>query len=621
MYHTGDIVRYRQNGDVEFVGRKDGQVKIRGFRIETKEVESVIRGFTGIRDVTVQAYDYEGGGKYLAAFVVADQPVDIHALADYIKTQKPAYMVPAAIMQIDRIPLTVNQKVDKKALPEPKLQKAAYVAPEGKTEEDFCAIFGSVLGIEHVSAEDDFFDIGGSSILAMKVVVAAEKAGYQIVYNDVFTYTTPRAMAGYLSEAQKTPAIADQITAQTDSPEIPTVGRDGYDYGRIHELLQRNTLEAFRNGERLPLNDILLLGGTGYLGSHVLHELIVSCDSRIFCFIRPGKEESGEERLKKVLRAYFGDDYASLYQSRITVIEGDATDLDTLMAFKAPGENMTVINCAASVKHFARGNEIEHANVDSVRSLITWCLQNHARLVHISTGSVAGSRENGVPPMSWCFDEHVLYGGQVIDNNQYVHSKFMAERITYEAMAEQGLRAKVLRMGNLAPRAEDGVFQTNYQTNNYMNNFRAYQTLGIIPYEALNATVEFSPIDCLAKAVLALAGTPDDCVCFIPLNTHRPLLSDVVEALKEEGYPIRAVESDEFAAAFQEALSDENTRDAVSCLAACRSSDNTQGIGLESCDNSLTTQILLRLGFSWPETGVGYFRLFMKHLIEKGFFK
>ena len=291
------------------------------------------------------------------------------------------------------------------------------------------------------------------------------------------------------------------------------------------------------------------------------------------------------------------------------------------MAFKAPAENMTVINCAASVKHFAKGNEIEHANVDSVRCLISWCLQYHARLVHISTGSVAGSRENGMPPESWRFDEHGLYAGQVIENNQYVHSKFMAERITYEAMVGQGLRAKVLRMGNLAPRAKDGVFQTNYRTNSYMNTFRAYQTLGMIPYDALDATLEFSPIDCLAKAVLALAGTPDDCVCFIPLNTHRPLLSDVVEALKEEGYPIRAVESDEFAAAFQEALSDENTRDAVSCLAAYRSSDNTQGIGLESCDNSLTTQILLRLGFSWPETGVAYIRQFLKQLERKGFFR
>ncbi|MBP5498855.1 MAG: amino acid adenylation domain-containing protein, partial [Muribaculaceae bacterium] len=146
MYHTGDIVRYRQNGDVEFVGRKDGQVKIRGFRIETKEVETVIRGFEGIEDVTVQAYDYESGGKYLAAFVVGSGTIDADALAEYVKSQKPAYMVPAVIMQIDRIPLTVNMKVDKKALPKPERKAAEYVAPANKTEEDFCAIVSSILG-------------------------------------------------------------------------------------------------------------------------------------------------------------------------------------------------------------------------------------------------------------------------------------------------------------------------------------------------------------------------------------------------------------------------------------------------------------------------------------------
>ena len=244
MYHTGDIVRYRQNGDVEFVGRKDGQVKIRGFRIETKEVESVIRSFEGISDVTVQAYDYETGGKYLAAFVTSDAAVDIDALTAYIKTQKPAYMVPAAIMQIDKIPLTVNQKVDKKALPEPKLQKAAYIAPVGKTEEDFCAILGSVLGIEHVSAEDDFFDVGGSSILAMKVVMAAEKAGYSIVYNDVFSYPTPRAMAGFLGGGKENAGETAEVPAERDMQTIPVVGRDGYDYVKIHtEVLKKDNIK------------------------------------------------------------------------------------------------------------------------------------------------------------------------------------------------------------------------------------------------------------------------------------------------------------------------------------------------------------------------------------------
>ena len=621
LYHTGDIVRYRQNGDVEFVGRKDGQVKIRGFRIETKEVEAVIRSFPGIRDATVQAYDYDGGGKYLAAYIVSDAPVDIEQLRAYIKTQKPAYMVPAAIMQIDAIPLTVNQKVDKKALPAPSLQKAAYVAPEGQLEEDLCAIFGSILGVDKVGAEDDFFELGGSSILAMKVVIAAGKKGYQIVYNDVFSHTTPRAMARFISgdaTDTKTP-VEPTLTDTEDGAALPEIGRDGYDYSHIHQLLSRNTMDAFRDGERQPLNDVLLAGGTGYLGSHVLHELITEHENR---FIRPGKGESGEQRLKNTLKGYFGEDYAGLFGTRITVLEGDATDPDALSAFKAPTRDMTVINCAACVKHFAQNGEIERVNVESVRNLITWCEANHARLIHISTGSVAGSRIGNMPPKHYIFDEHRLYAGQLIDDNQYVHSKFMAERYIYEAMCDHGLRAKVLRMGNLAPREADGVFQSNYKTNNYMNTFRAYQALGVIPYDAMDATVEFSPIDVTARAVLALAGTPEDCVCFMPLNIHWPKLGDVIRVLNEMGYPIRGVENEAFAQALNEALADESKSEAVGSLIAYQSGDkNVQAIGLESSDNSHTTRVLARLGFYWPETGSTYIRRFLEHLDQKGFFK
>ena len=110
-YRTGDIVRFLPDGNIQFVGRRDGQVKIRGFRIELKEVESIIREFPGIKDATVQAFDEDGGGKFIAAYVVSDQPVDIEALNQFILDEKPPYMVPAVTMQIDAIPLNQNQKV------------------------------------------------------------------------------------------------------------------------------------------------------------------------------------------------------------------------------------------------------------------------------------------------------------------------------------------------------------------------------------------------------------------------------------------------------------------------------------------------------------------------------
>lgn len=621
MYHTGDIVRYRQSGDVEFVGRKDGQVKIRGFRIETKEVEAVIRGFEGIRDVTVQAYDYESGGKYLAAFVVGDGQVDIEKLTAYIKSQKPAYMVPTVTMQIDKVPLTVNQKVDKKALPKPERKKADYVAPEGKTEEDFCTIFGAVLGVDRVSAEDDFFEIGGSSILAMKVVIAAEKHGYKIVYNDVFKYTTPRAMAEFLGKTdKKTDKSVDLPAVNINSWTPPEIGPDGYDYAEIHKLLRRNTMDAFKNGERNTVDDVLLLGATGYLGSHVLGELIACNSGKIYCFVRPGKGKSGEERLREMQRCYFGKDNAELFGSRLFVIEGDATDPAALESFKAPHANMTVINCAASVKHFAKGNEIDRINVDSVKNLTNWCERNDARLIHISTGSVMGCRENGLPPESYRFNEHILYAGQEIDSNQYIHSKFMAERHIYEEILAHGLRAKVCRVGNLAPRCSDGEFQINYTTNSYMRTLNAYKTIGMIGYDDLDVQTEFSPIDYVAKAVLALALTPDDCVCFHPLNSHRPLMGDVIDSMRKIGFSIQGAESEEVAQALNEALADDKKSEAVSSLIAYDNNDDIQEIGLESFDNVFTMRVLERLGFSWPETGSGYMFRFLEKLNEKGFF-
>ncbi len=623
MYHTGDIVRYRTSGDVEFVGRKDGQVKIRGFRVETKEVEAVIRSFEGISDVTVQAYDFPDGGKYLAAFVVSGDTVDTDKLTAFIKGQKPAYMVPSVIMQIDSVPLTVNQKVDKKALPVPVHKKAEYVAPAGKTEEDMCKIFAGVLGIDRISAEGDFFDLGGSSILAMKVVIAAGKAGYNIVYNDVFSYTTPKALAAYADGGEKAEDVkaVPETQTQDKGKDVPETGRDGYDYAKIHSLLSKNTLEAFTDGERLPLGDVLLLGGTGYLGSHVLHRLITDHDNRIYCLIRPGSNESGEKRLKKTLRAYFGNEYAGLFGVRIIVIEGDATNAESLMEFTAPCENMTAINCAASVKHFAKGGEIDRINVGSVKNLTVWCRKNNARLVHISTASVMGKRENGMPPKDYRFTEKRLFAGQNIDNSQYIHSKFMAERHIYEEVMDNGLRAKVIRVGNLAPRDSDGQFQINYTTNSFMNTLRAYETLGVIGFDELDDQVEFSPIDAIAEAVLLLAGTPDDCICFMPLNPHRPVLGDIIHQLENMGYKISGAEASKVKQALNEALLDEAKSEAVSSLIAYNNNSDLEEVGLENCDITYSTRILRRLGYSWPETGAGYIRRFLEVLEEKDFFR
>ncbi len=632
IYHSGDIVRYRENGDIEFVGRKDGQVKVRGFRIELKEVEAVIRDFPNVKDVTVQAYDYEDGGKYIAAFVVCnDASIDVDALNAFIKSQKPPYMVPAVTMQIDKIPLNVNQKVDKKALPKPEAKKAEYVAPKNKTEENFCQIFSEVTGVEKVSAEDDFFEIGGSSILALKVVLAAGKMGYSIVYNDVFSYTTPQTMAQFVSggcdDSTSIPTNNDDTTS-TDT--IRETDEDGNDYKEINALLRGNTLEAFTEGEKQVLGDVLLTGGTGFLGVHVLHDLIENYESTIYCLVRGNKEKNAQARLEEYLTFYFGKSYSELMGSRIIVIEGDATDSSTFAKINevvsqnqrsSESQHLTCINCAACVKHFAKGNEIEQINVGSVRNIVAWCLETGNRLVHVSTESVFGSVDFSTLPKGFVFDEHVLYAGQTVKGQQYTMSKFNAEVLIYNAILNNGLNAKVMRVGNLAPRYEDGGFQINAESNNMMNLFKAYITLGKIPYSAIDGALEFSPINYVARAILLLSETPKECICFLPSNHHITFTGDIImDIAKAMNSKMEMVDAETFGQSLEEALANPDLMDIMRPFMAYRkgaAKSNLKSCGPADINNANTRQVLYRLGFRWPVTGADYIERFVNKLWKK----
>ena len=186
-YRTGDIVRYLPSGDIQFVGRRDGQVKIRGFRIELKEVEAVIRDFPGIKDATVQAFDDDNGGKFIAAYIVSDEQVDIEAINNFILDQKPPYMVPAVTMQIEKIPLNQNQKVNKKALPKPVKsvavpQQQAEQAPLNVLEQELHEMVAGIIGNTNFGITTVLGYAGLTSISAIKLAIQVNKR-YGITLN------------------------------------------------------------------------------------------------------------------------------------------------------------------------------------------------------------------------------------------------------------------------------------------------------------------------------------------------------------------------------------------------------------------------------------------------------
>ena len=601
VYRTGDIVRYLPDGNIQFVGRKDGQVKIRGFRIELKEVEAVIRQFPGIKDATVQAFEYENGGKYIAAYIVSDEKVDIKELNAFIGQQKPSYMIPAATMQIDVIPLNQNQKVNRKALPAPVIQAAdhEYVEPANDTERLFCKIFSDILAMDKIGATDNFFELGGTSLMVTRVIIEADKAGHHIAYGDVFANPTPRLLSNFISGGD----VDEDVEA-----------RD-YNYGAINSILEGNTLDAFRNGDRQPIGNVLLTGATGFLGIHILKELIERDDVPvIYCLVRAENQEKAERRLKGMLFYYFSKNYKELFGNRLHVVCGDVTQ-----EIAVDGKVDTVFNCAAVVKHFSKGTEIEDVNVKGAAHCVQFCLLNNARLIHVSTYSTGGMSVNGMPPEDTVYTEQKLYFGQHL-GNQYVHSKFMSERIVLDAVALHKLNAKVMRVGNLAPRSSDGEFQINFQTNSAMGRIRVFDMLGCYPFEMTDTPMEFSPIDETAKAIVTLSQTPKECCLFHPYNNHHVHFGDVIAELSKVGNAPVQVETEQFDKTLEAAKQDPEKAKRLSSLIAYQDMAHGKKSVFISPENQYTTQVLYRMGFRWSSSSWDYVDQMLETIAGLGFF-
>ena len=197
MYRTCDLARWTAAGDLVYAGRADDQVKIRGFRVEPGEVEAVLAGCAGVGRVAVAVREDQPGHKLLAGYVVREpgQVVDPAAVREYAAGLLPDYMVPAAVLVLDELPVTANGKLDRAALPAPQFAGAGGRGPQSAREELWCSLFADVLGVAAVGAEDGFFDLGGDSILSMLLVVAARRAGQVVSPRQVFQLQTPAALA------------------------------------------------------------------------------------------------------------------------------------------------------------------------------------------------------------------------------------------------------------------------------------------------------------------------------------------------------------------------------------------------------------------------------------------
>jgi non-ribosomal peptide synthase protein (TIGR01720 family) len=248
MYRTGDLMRRRADGQLEFVGRTDDQVKIRGFRIEPGEIENVIARRPEIAQAAVVVREDAPGVRRLVGYVVPEAGVvpDVTALRAFVASVLPEYMVPTAFLVLDRMPLNPNGKVDRRALPAPEPRQSAgthYVAPRTPVEQTLADIWADVLGVERVGVDDDFFELGGDSILSIQVVFRTRRAGLHISSNDVFRHRSVALLATVAEQGEHATAGQDAVVGAV--PLTP-IQREFFDTHTVapHHLNQSMLVEV-----------------------------------------------------------------------------------------------------------------------------------------------------------------------------------------------------------------------------------------------------------------------------------------------------------------------------------------------------------------------------------------
>ncbi|MDQ1592163.1 MAG: hypothetical protein QOG71_2790 [Pyrinomonadaceae bacterium] len=231
LYRTGDLARYRPDGEIEYLGRVDHQVKLRGFRIELGEIEAALVKYAGVREAVVVVREDAAGDKRLVAYLAAqpDDAPSVKGVRDYLKEKLPHYMIPSVYVMLAALPLTPNGKVNRAALPEPAEARpelaASYVVPRTQAEEAVAAVWQEILRVEHVGVNDNFFDLGGHSLLMVqahaKLRESFERPELSVI--DLFKYPTVSALAKFLSreDESETPAPATpapSVAAEAAAP-------------------------------------------------------------------------------------------------------------------------------------------------------------------------------------------------------------------------------------------------------------------------------------------------------------------------------------------------------------------------------------------------------------------
>ncbi|NEQ43849.1 MAG: AMP-binding protein [Leptolyngbya sp. SIOISBB] len=505
MYKSGDRVRDRGDGILEFLGRADHQVKIRGFRVELFEIEALLNQHSTVQEGIVLAPEDALGNKRLVAYVLPNDPQTatdndwIAALKSHLQTQLPSYMVPAQFCVLESLPLTPSGKVDRKALPALDDLGSAPLAPEDQPqttlEKQVAKIWSQVLGIPTIGLYDDFFELGGSSLLAAQLVsLIAEDLNIELPIRCVYESPTVATLAQTVEILRQAGGNAFSVLTDLTTQAIP----------------QPPSITARQQTQTAPASPeaVFLTGATGFLGAFLLHELLQQTQAQVFCLVRADNRQEAFARLQDTFTKY-GLPVANL-TGRAVPVPGNLNQLRlglSKIQFARLADQVDVIYHSGAMVNFVKPySALEAENVLGTREVLKLAGQGKLKpMNYISTVGVFGA-------IAYFTGQSMVYEDDDLDlsrdflcwDDGYAQSKWVTEKMLLAAKA-QGLPITVFRPGFIAGNSHTGA------TN--LRDFLSRSLLGCIQLGAYPDLANFKnqvvTVDYASQAILHISQQPE----------------------------------------------------------------------------------------------------------------
>jgi amino acid adenylation domain-containing protein/thioester reductase-like protein len=537
LYKTGDLARYLPDGNIEFIGRIDDVVKIRGFRVALGEIESLLIQHPDVICQVVILREDQPGHKQLVAYVVTDNPsLTQNELQSFLKQKLPNYMIPTVFVMMEGLPVTTNGKVDRRALPAPsqEIDLTNFVLPTTHTQKLIADIWSSVLGTTHLGIHNNFFDMGGNSLRAMQVMSLLRKTlQIDLPLRYLFENPTVAELAAGLVETLYTTSLP---TNQTNT--ISTTSLDLKAEAVLDPSIQirREVIYSVSTEYNNKPQGIFLTGVTGFLGSHLLYELLQHTQADIYCLIRATDIEQARQKLQNQLQLY--KLWSGVDRKRIIPVVGDLgknyLGLSTSEFQKLASQIDVIYHCGAWINVIYPYSVLKPANVLGTQEIIRLASEIKVKPLHyISTTSVlsaATPNEAGL-----ILESDLLEQYQGLENG-YVQSKWVAEKLVMQAR-DLGLPVAIYRASRITGNTQTGISNTD---DLFCRLVKGCLETRIFPDVQMEDNL--TPVDYVSKIIVNLSGQKESLgKAFHLVNPESTTIRDLFHLMHSLGYPVQMI--------------------------------------------------------------------------------